>query len=892
MKKLLVFIIIFHFLFPLNAAELTENNATLWGSVSGNLQTAFADEEHDFRIGLTATNYQSPDLTIFDIDLTESSTIPSSVYVITCRVLNSGKASAGTSFVGFYLSTDANYSTNDTFIGKGAVSALAPGANSVEATFYTMPTSLPAGIYYILFRADIDNEVNESNENNNVSSIEVTVKPDLVVINETAAPTAAAPGGLISTTCTVKNQGNGPAGYSYLRYYLSTNNTYDNNDTYLGYDFVGGLTSGQTSDEDVSFNLPSTLTSGTYYILFRADNNDKVDESNENNNLTYIQITVTPTSNIPDLRIANQSATSTSTAGGLISATCTVNNNGTGTSVYSYLRYYLSTNTTVSMDDTYLGNDYVNGLSAGSSSIEAISATLPTTLVAGTYYILFQADASNRVDETNENNNLSYVQITITGTNSKPDLRIRGGQVSPNPTTAGGTIIPQCVIENYGNGNAGVSYLRYYLSNDTNYSSNDLYLGSDYVKSLTPGSFSSESITVTLPTTLTVGTYYLFFRVDYDDRVDESNENNNLGYLPIEIIIATNLPDLRVTNQSATPTTTTPGGSINANCRVYNNGAATSGYSYLRYYLSTNTTYSSNDTYLGYDYVKGLQVGSYSYESIPITLPTTLVAGTYYLLFRADYSDRVDESNENNNVRYIKITVIGNSAKPDLEAFFQTANPTSGVPGTTVNTVCRIRNNGSVTAGSSRINWYLSTNATYSSNDQLLGSQFVGTVSSSTTLYKYFNFSIPSVSAGTYYILYRVDANQQVAESNESNNIVYKSITIGATPFTDHDDSSTYRRRDAATNQLLRNEDLTMRVFPNPVSSATRSKIEILAPQPIGQFHLTISNLQGKVIYSKTFSTEGKSKFVYLPQINVEGVYLVTIQSEIGSVTKKLLVFE
>jgi len=126
--------------------------------------------------------------------------------------------------------------------------------------------------------------------------------PDLIVQNQNTSPTSIEAGSTTYASCTVRNQGSGSAGSSYLRYYLSSNTTYGTSDTELGYDPVGSLSGGGTSSESATLTIPPSTSAGTWYILFRADADNQVTESDEINNVAYRQITVNePSPNPPNL---------------------------------------------------------------------------------------------------------------------------------------------------------------------------------------------------------------------------------------------------------------------------------------------------------------------------------------------------------------------------------------------------------------------------------------------------------------------------------------------------------------------------------------------------------------------------------------------------------------
>ncbi len=120
-----------------------------------------------------------------------------------------------------------------------------------------------------------------------------------------------------------------------------------------------------------------------------------------------------------------------------------------------------------------------------------------------------------------------------------------------------------------------------------------------------------------------------------------------------------NLPDLITTNQSTDASSVIAGNSVLANCHVANVGSGNStATSYLRYYLSTNSTYSTDDVYLAQGIVGAQTAGAVSFQSANVTIPSSTSGGNYYIIYRADYSNTVSESNENNNVSSSAITIV------------------------------------------------------------------------------------------------------------------------------------------------------------------------------------------------------------------------------------------
>ena len=91
---------------------------------------------------------------------------------------------------------------------------------------------------------------------------------------------------------TTKNIGTGTAGASTTKLYLSTNTTWDAGDTYLGSRAVPMLAAGASSAGSTSVTIPSSIATGTYYIIALTDDGNAVVESNETNNKKTKKITI------------------------------------------------------------------------------------------------------------------------------------------------------------------------------------------------------------------------------------------------------------------------------------------------------------------------------------------------------------------------------------------------------------------------------------------------------------------------------------------------------------------------------------------------------------------------------------------------------------------------
>ncbi len=167
----------------------------------------------------TCTNgtTSQPDLTLTNLNVTGSSVAVGGVLNFKYDLKNIGNAAATGNFtIKSYLSTDNVLSANDIQNGSVPTGNLAAGQSVLQvAAALTVPNGTPAGNYYVIVKADADNQITESNENNNVivsnTTIAVTTvssgnKPDLS-LNLTANPQNPGQWKTSVLTLTITNSG-------------------------------------------------------------------------------------------------------------------------------------------------------------------------------------------------------------------------------------------------------------------------------------------------------------------------------------------------------------------------------------------------------------------------------------------------------------------------------------------------------------------------------------------------------------------------------------------------------------------------------------------------------------------------------------------------------------
>ena len=93
-------------------------------------------------------------------------------------------------------------------------------------------------------------------------------------------------------------------------------------------------------------------------------------------------------------------------------------------------------------------------------------------------------------------------------------------------------------------------------------------------------------------------------------------------------IVVPDAPDLVAASPSANPPNPVPGQSFTLSVAIHNRGNAPAPPTTVRYYLSTDSTISTDDTEVGTNAVSGLAAPSSTFKLIRLTAPLNI--GTYY----------------------------------------------------------------------------------------------------------------------------------------------------------------------------------------------------------------------------------------------------------------------
>ena len=620
---------------------------------------------------------------------------------------------------------------------------------------------------------------------------------DIYILNQAVDPLTQDAGLEVYASCDVYYSGTSGNNFSFeLGYYLSTDMTYDASDVLLATDGTSVGTSDPYDDEAAHLTIPEGTSAGTYYILFFADHLGEVSETDETNNVEYIEITVTDPG--PDeFTIINQAVDPLTQDVGLqVLASCTqIYSGGSSTTLRPYVGFYLSTDNTYDVSDVLLAEEESTLSNTDTNDDEDAHLTIPTGTSPGTYYIIFFADHNESYTEGDETNNVESIEITVTDPGAD-DFTIINETVSPTSVYPGGLTDVACT-QRYTGGNTATlePFVGYYLSTDNTYDGSDVLLGDDASTLHSQEKEESESATVTIPAGTSPGTYYILFRADYKEAYTEGDETNNVA--SVELTVETPpADDFTILNNTVSPTTVFMGATIDVGCEQhYEGGSTTTLEPKVGYYLSTDITYDGSDVLLGSSTSSLSVTTTWEQENETLTIPSETTAGTYYILFFADYDDVYTEGDETNNILYTEITV----SDPVDDFYIQ--NPATELGNSLVNSggtfeaSCNQHYSGPATSNFTvYLGYYLSTDMTYDASDILLADDN-STIGSDPEDGERADVTIPTGTvAGTYYILFFADHTEEFIESDETNNVSYVEITVtdpGDDDFTIQDPAAT-----------------------------------------------------------------------------------------------------
>ena len=592
-----------------------------------------------------------PDLVVTAASASEAELSPGEAFELTATVGNRGGDASATT-LRYHRSADASITAGDAEVGTDAVAALAAGATSAESLTVNAPTA-PGTYYYGACADAVAEETNTSNNCSAAVAVKVTEpprRPDLVVTAASASEAELSPGEAFELTATVGNRGGSGAPPTTLRYHRSADASITAGDAEVGTDAVAALAAGATSAGSLTVNAPTAP--GTYYYGACAD--AVAEETNTANNCsTGVAVTVREPPAQPDLEVRASLSAGAVRPGEAFELLATVRNRGGAQAQATTLRYYRSTDATITTSDTQAGTDAVAALAAGATSAESLTVNAPTA--PGTYYYGACADAV--ADESDTSNNCSSpVPVTVRERLRRPDLAVTAsadkGELSP-----GEPFGLAASVRNVGDADASTTTLRYYRSADGTVTPSDTELGAAGVPALAAGDVETGSLGLSAPQQ--AGTYY--YGACVEAVADESHASNNCSAVEVTVREPMLQPDLAM-SVSGPDELLLPGEMFALRATIRSVGAVEAPSTRMDWYRSEDAVVSPSDERLGGHEVRTMAVGDRGLYGRSRRAPTQ--TGTYY--YGACAVAVPHESDTSNNCSAVEVTVREPAGRPDL----------------------------------------------------------------------------------------------------------------------------------------------------------------------------------------------------------------------------------
>lgn len=447
------------------------------------------------------------------------------------------------------------------------------------------------------------------------------------------------------------------------------------------------------------------------------------------------------------------------------------------------ISYYLSTDNSFSTNDVFLKSDLFAPLVAGVNATYSRQFTVPAGTEPGSYYLICIIDPDQSTTESDETNNVAYAPLTVQ--EPMADLVVSNFYLY-DKVLPGSSIGVNYNVSNQGTTASSPTTVGYYLSTDNVLSASDVLVGEESVGATAAGSNTQVTGGLALPPSTALGTYYLFIVADYLHQEPEIDEGNNYNSAKLNIVAPG--VDLAFTYPAPFlyPYQGAIGDTTHVRCWIENRGSISADSVPMGYYLSTDSIFSANDVLLGHELVTGdfgpiiLRAGEVSVAGGNVVIPPGTLPGKYYVLLVIDYGNRFAETDETNNVAYAALEVV----VPNIDL---TINPPSTpsiteAVGNPVGILTTLANKGTTVAIHPKVGCYLSRDKVLSADDVFIGlaGHFsLSEIYGKSTKSDFYSATMPAGTVpGTYYVLQVADYLNQLAETDESNNISYVTVRL------------------------------------------------------------------------------------------------------------------
>jgi subtilase family serine protease len=363
----------------------------------------------------------SPDLIVASISWDPENPSKNDIITFSANITNQGAGRSDACQLAYYI--DGSFQS---LLLVGAIEA----ESSENVTFtYTAPLDF----HEIRVIIDYNNTVLESDDTNNDKTVGfLTARPDLIIDDLSWEPEEIGVGDSVTFSATVKNQGAGRAGPFRVSCYVGS--------YYAGSVDILEL----DTDEAVPISFDWVASNGIYTINILADCDTEVTEINEANNKMTRDIPI----NLPDIWIPDISwSPGNPSVGDYVTFSVNMTNLGGGQAEGFIVAAYV--------DGAFLDSNVIPEILSGAS----VNTTFTWKIQNGRHSFRAFADYNQSIAEVNENNNEKTVYVMP----HMPDLAVGTITWSPADMPLGSEVNFSIDIQNLGTLAAGHSRIAYYI---------------------------------------------------------------------------------------------------------------------------------------------------------------------------------------------------------------------------------------------------------------------------------------------------------------------------------------------------------------------------------------------------------------------------------------------
>lgn len=434
-------------------------------------------------------------------------------------------------------------------------------------------------------------------------------------------------------------------------------------------------------------------------------------------------------------------------------------------------------------DYFYTGDNYTSSKDISVNDIEP-----------GKYYLYVKVDADDDILEVGgeDDNVICSNEITCTS----PDIEVELVSLSADTVQSEEVLALTWKIKNTGNGDIQNATLKDAFYASVNQDGADAFAVAEVTNTVTIAAGQAKTLraNVSIPKNKSLdGIRYVFMKSNIDSHIKEVSALNNrseIRKMTFKYLAEPVAPIVKGTNiivsSIEVPKAIQPGEEFSMSFIVKNQGENTVDKE-VSYEVFISSSADSNlsgamacETQVTQGSVKGLKTGAAVTIGMKAKLPDNTTGGTRYLHIYVDRDNVLGEKSTGDNHSYATVKVDGNQPNLVIE---DVACPTSITTSEATKVSFSLKNGGSWKAENSKAGIYLSKNADFDHNDELLATISAKELAPDVAILLEGYISIADKNTGNWYVLIRADIEKKIAESNKDDNVVAIPVQVTAAPL-------------------------------------------------------------------------------------------------------------